>query len=988
MSTNTRVTDLEPSDIGVTADKKVDNGYDVYGNSLVEVATPSGNRKLTMNQLRDAVMESMYPVGSIYQTTACKIDSKTGNIIPTNPNALFGFGTWRLYGNYNSSTGKSTGAACALFGQGDTIWYDDGTVFSFDVTETPQGNIPDNVYVQNNVHWGWTHITKENFTSHTHRAIDSSGNSTVKSKWVKTDPSTKKVSDVKDVRVALRPSYGLLTAHNIVKKYIITKRNLGTTTTKITKTSIEDKTGDPYATVLKINGKNKEIKNDNIPFVTYSNKRYVFTTVPEMKSTDNNKKGIQQGFQNANKWIEVIYDTKNNLPDNKHVGTLFSPALTSDKKVNWNASATSTGYPYYNPVAACNTLDRKVRVKNGSGYRDVTMGTDADIGKWVDYTDADGNTTIYVYCKDYEIHTETSQASVTTNYTTKNYQFYDNTPSTTQYEAYTGNPNMKDTKITATNSYYLKNISTLATNENPVNCVHVFDSGPSSWGNGVAGHLYIHTTTRLLYKCNGYGSYSKIIKLGDKVDVRSKSGKSNSIIAGVFSARTSLDGKRQLPEYFGQLYFRLKPQAKQKTKAASDPNNNKIDSITKSAKDWIDGKVPDSVGAAYKNAITGRSESLQQTTEVFNTESTTKNIVTGDVEAAESTTNKKTSDTYWVMVYKWVPYVSAYQNSYLGRTNTKITPKEYEDIIVQPTQGMNIVWAENLTFNEKINIITKGGFGKAYGGFCGEKLTKPQKMYSVEGDIAAYNSGEFAYTTSEDTQMIKQINSDNSVTNKTITMTTSQWKPEDTGYDVMSKANDREVFGDKVDAETASDSTNKDMIYPDPYNSAKENPKKHLSQVSFSKNSSTKQFGNGSVLAPYLDPGTLTNDAFNVHYGLHYCMIFWPGNGFTSSQLNQINSLITAIDSGQLSPSEIAAAIQNIRNTTSVTSYVTDTTSRITEVWPQYPTDTDGARKWSTYTPDNMKGKTGFELMNNHTNGTIVNTLPPYSVVYRWIRTA
>ena len=373
MSNNTRITDLEPVDMT----KNEDTPSYVYDDRLVELVQNGDNVSAKISDIRAAIVNQLYPVGSIYQSTE-----------PDNPSIALNLpnSTWRLYGQ--SKTG-SYGAPAALFGYKEND-------SSFTVSETIRGLDTSSIsggYIDWKRHWGWKRLRISNFSPHAHGVELSK----LTSSWVWFINDEEGYDTVETIDIALRHGYGILTSLPPVIGDIIEKRNLGTTTTNILK--------DPRVDEVKINGKTVKVDTSNRQFVTYDGKEYIYCTVAQMKSkTKDGDWAINKGTTNVNKWL------LNQAP--LHENSLGKIAIPDAK-----AGSNSVKYPNYNPIANPITGKkngvRVVRVKanNAAGYTDIDNFT---VGDWVEYTDSEGVTAQIVYSKDYEVTEKNNTITVKT----------------------------------------------------------------------------------------------------------------------------------------------------------------------------------------------------------------------------------------------------------------------------------------------------------------------------------------------------------------------------------------------------------------------------------------------------------------------------------------------------------------------------------------------------------------------------------------------
>jgi len=391
MSSNTRVTDLEPAN--------VDSAAPVYvrDEKLVEIVQNGVNKSATVKQIRNAIIDDIYPVGTIYQT----LDA-------TNPGKLFPGTTWRRYGHsLADASGQNTGAAAALFGYkaGDS---------RFTVSETIRGldtSAINDKAIDWRKHWGWKRLKIGNFVAHTHSGKDS------KTEWKYYDDEKKDFESVDSIDLSVRGGYGLLSSLPPVINNIIAKRNLGTTTTNIL--------ADPRVAEVKIGTKTVTADPNESQYVTYTDvsdntktTQYIYVAVSEMKSknaTDKDGKlkdslgnvyTINGGTKKVNKWLKKQIEPGSSK--SRYLGKIAIP----DTK----ASSTSVKYAAYNPVANPVTSRKAkggpqyVRVKSGNGYKDVAVN---GIGDYVEYTDSTGATINLVYSTDMEVYEKTEKGKTT-----------------------------------------------------------------------------------------------------------------------------------------------------------------------------------------------------------------------------------------------------------------------------------------------------------------------------------------------------------------------------------------------------------------------------------------------------------------------------------------------------------------------------------------------------------------------------------------------
>lgn len=912
---NTRVTDLEPSDLG-TGQKQDDSLYDIYGNTRIEVATESGSKQMTMDQLRTLLLGDIYPVGSIYQTT----DSK-------NPRTTLGFGTWRLYGD--SYIHGQKGAAAAIFGAGDQSI---GTTASEEV----RGNVPDDLWV-NGKHWGWYHLKTENFPSsgHVHPAVDEKNKSTVSSKWVYVDDKGKQ-TDAKDMRIAIRPGYGMLSSNQIVKNKILAKRNLGETNQNIT---CSEK-GDPYKVTIKVktyNEKTKkyeyvttknstDIKADDMKFVKYNNDTYVFTTVPEMKTDDPKK-----GFSNKSKWLKVVARTKADLKNK--LGTIVKP--TSE---NWNKKDKTSNY--YNPITSPCTWDEKLKVKENANLIKLSEN---NVGDYVEYVDPEnGAVTTYVFCTDEEVRTKegvkvTNITNITNNYI---YKGDGSIPSGLKvYRIFTGNPLRNYFKP---GFYDTEEISVLSAGVTPQQALHIVNAFPQY---GISKHIYVRTSDRGMFVYNGksidkskdVGNYKYVCTVSSTIPLNA-----DSLISIVKKVPQRIPASAS-----GTLYCYQKKEVKDDdTKKKTEGGTNTVTDFVQKAIQYIPG-----VGKVPPEGIKadGVVQSLMNKTESFDMEKADIDPVTGDIESVPQKTSTETKDTYRVKIRKWVPYVSAVQNVYQGRTSTEVRK-------------------DSVSTAKKVTLVSTGGY---YG-----TKTNDKSINSIEGDIVSHSwltssnewiAREYMFKPVEDRKEEKIENADGTVTYKYTTKVKSKWVMENTGYTIMDEAEG-----------TKDDDTRRDTVLANPFN---DSLSKKVSQIKFDRNSSSKKFDTGLVLCPaHDDPDFLT------HYRLLYSMLFWPGVSFswTEQQQTYIRDLLNYIYLGNTPTKQ---DLDVLRDAVSMTDYVDDKTAgRKTELWPTYPDDADKRKEWKLHDTDFHN--TGWTQSKSHIDGTIVNLLPEYVVVYRWVRVA
>lgn len=425
MAANTRITDLEIADLSKKKDDE--SPLDERKGMLIELAQlgqDEESRKITLEELKNELIGSMYPVGSIIHTTAAIIEN--GKIVPVNPGSedMIGYGEWALYGD------KPT----ALFGVKDND-------SDFSLSSTPRGNLPTSAqnvgHLDKKLDWGYTTLTKQNLAIHTHSTRDNDDKTKAKSQWgvyvydkngdiKKNNDGSDQIESITALELSIRPSYGLLSEHKYVKDQIIALRNLDVTTTDIT-LGVQNNRGNPYTDKIKITDEVKkklnakigkdglyQVKTEQMAFVQYGDsnhptKWYIFMEVPEMKSPSK----PSDGTENKNKWVEAYTEARGigeNIPVlGTNRGEIFKPAETSDGKINWSnkdADKVKKSYPYYNPIAAPQTLNGKVRIKDTtaqSGYKDITTFT---YGDYVTFVEEDGTISKYVYVRDNEIRTE------------------------------------------------------------------------------------------------------------------------------------------------------------------------------------------------------------------------------------------------------------------------------------------------------------------------------------------------------------------------------------------------------------------------------------------------------------------------------------------------------------------------------------------------------------------------------------------------------
>lgn len=403
MSNNTRITDLEP----------VDMSSNFIDSSFIEIVQNGDNKKITLGDLRRELLEEMYPVNSIYQTTS-----------EDNPYYLLGIGngpsSWVRYGyGYGKSSGTMTGAPAALYGYkpNDSNFTNSPVIRGLDSSAINDGAIIPKK------HWGWKRLRISNFKPHTHETDKT------ESKWVwkyvrteaggvrSYDPNSPtgnssnvevaSYEEVDSLEIPVRHGYGMLTSAPSVLEELIMDRDLGTTTTNIP--------ADPRVDTIKIGNKNVKVDTSKCPFVKYGNTTYSYTTVPELKKSTN-KNGTTKyewdNTSNVTKWLQ-----KQTIKTNSR-GEIFIPKTT--------AGESSKFYSKYNPVANPQTKDGKVRIKanNSSGYTDITG---FEIGDWVSYTDPEGVVGKIVYSKDLEVteKTEKGTKKITVKTVNKWIQYHD-----------------------------------------------------------------------------------------------------------------------------------------------------------------------------------------------------------------------------------------------------------------------------------------------------------------------------------------------------------------------------------------------------------------------------------------------------------------------------------------------------------------------------------------------------------------------------------
>lgn len=379
MSNNTRVTDLEP----------IDMSSNFIDSSFIEIVQNGDNKKISLENLRKELLEDMYPINSIYQTTS-----------EDNPRQTLGFGTWVRYGySYGKSSGNMTGAPAALYGykQNDSNFTNSPVIRGVDTSAVNDGAI------NPKKHWGWKRLRISNFKPHTHGVEKSD------SKWVwkhednnaivsldpYTIPTTQDETtydEVDSLEIAVRHGYGMLSSSPSVLEELIMDRDLGTTTTNIP--------ADPRVSEIKVNGKTIKVNTNKCPFVKYGNTTYSYTTVAELKKSTNKDGSTKYEWDNTSnvtKWLQ-----KQTIKETSR-GEIFIPQTT--------AGTSSKYYSKYNPIANPQTKDGKVRIKanNSSGYTDITG---FEIGDWVSYTDPDGVTAQIVYSKDLEVTEKDKKVTV------------------------------------------------------------------------------------------------------------------------------------------------------------------------------------------------------------------------------------------------------------------------------------------------------------------------------------------------------------------------------------------------------------------------------------------------------------------------------------------------------------------------------------------------------------------------------------------------
>lgn len=373
-SSNTRITDLEPVNMD-DKDESLDNPSFVHNDKLVEIVHNGDNYRVLLGKIRETIVGSIYPVGSIYQSTE-----------PDNPAKVLGMpnSVWRLYGDSpGSNNGK--GAPAALYGVDD----DD---YRFTLSETIRGvdalSIMDG-YIKPyaNNHWGWKRLRISNFSSH-HHSVESADSNWVWKNKEKSTNANPVWDTVESIDFGIRAGYGILTSLPPVISSIIEKRNLGTTTTNIL--------SDPRVNKIKVNGKTVEVDTNGRQFVSYNNVTYIYTTVAQMKSK--NKDGtwaINGGTTNVSKWLpDQTSNQSHTLDQNKYLGEVPIPST--------NTKTTGLKNPAYSPVANPITKSNTIRIKanNSAGYTDISNFT---VGSWVNYTDSEGNITQIVFSKDYDV---------------------------------------------------------------------------------------------------------------------------------------------------------------------------------------------------------------------------------------------------------------------------------------------------------------------------------------------------------------------------------------------------------------------------------------------------------------------------------------------------------------------------------------------------------------------------------------------------------
>lgn len=425
---NTRISDLEPVDMSYTAGGKDTDLYNqVRDGKMVEIVRNNSgtltNMRVNILQIKNAIIDQMYPVGTIYHTTE-----------PGNPFYKFGYGTWRLYGHpYGENS--LYGAPAALFG------YDSSNP-NFSVSETIRGidsSAITNGYININKHWGWRRLLISNFIKHTHEVKSDNA----KSEWVRKKSTTSaavvqpasggspysvptsqkevEYEKVTSLDLETRHGYGILSSLSPVTKdyydhqspsvrqssILIQKRDLGTTTTNITT--------DPRVDTVKIGGKNVTVDPKDCQFVTYNNTQYIYATVAQMK--DKKKDGtwdFSKGTTNVNKWLKKQNINSAGKPTGTYLGEVPIPNMKE-------TSSSALRYPNYNPVANVVTAKKNghecVRVKNGSGYTDVTSFS---VGDYVSYVDEDKNTITLIYSNDMDVREKTENGKKTITVTNVN----------------------------------------------------------------------------------------------------------------------------------------------------------------------------------------------------------------------------------------------------------------------------------------------------------------------------------------------------------------------------------------------------------------------------------------------------------------------------------------------------------------------------------------------------------------------------------------